>query len=75
MSTQLKEIKKIHEKANDLFNEDSFSNREEIMEVLYELFTEEHTDWLIEQAEILEKTNAELEIINKSLINIDGLKY
>lgn len=48
---QLEEIKKLHDEANSIAYSGSIDNREKINEIVLGLFNEEHTDWLIKQAE------------------------
>lgn len=52
MNKNLKEIKEIHHQADKAYHSDDFERMREFIEVL---FLEEYTDWLIEQAEKLEK--------------------
>lgn len=46
----------IHQQANDLYGED---RQEEAYELVKQLFLEEFTDWLIEQADKVERLEKE----------------
>lgn len=52
----LEEIKMLHQQANDLYAEGS---EEEAYELVKQLFLEEFTDWLIEQADKVERLEKE----------------
>lgn len=62
---RLEEIKEIHDKANqayeDLDSSNACADEDIIKDNLSTLFYEEHTDWLIEQAEKLQKIEYEIE--------------
>ncbi|MFE4525502.1 hypothetical protein ACFRCQ_25900 [Cytobacillus firmus] len=56
---RLEEIKVIHNKANEAYmraqDTGSCADEDIVRDSLSELFREEHTDWLIKQAELLKK--------------------
>lgn len=52
MSKELEEIKELHQQADRAYHNDDFEEMRKFIEVL---FLEEYTDWLIDQAEKLEK--------------------
>ena len=58
---RLEEIKELHEQANQAYHEKDFERMEHFLETL---FTEEFTDWLIEQAERLHGTKHKLGYID-----------
>lgn len=72
----LDEIKKIHEQANELY---ASNRQEEAYELVKQLFLEEHTDWLLEQAEKVEslkEDNIQKNFtIEKKNIQIDDLTH
>jgi len=73
MKTRLDEIKKLHEEADSLFHSDSEQSQEKLRNILFELFREEHTDWLIEQTEAVIKIKTEFEKIRSSFEQINEL--
>jgi hypothetical protein len=55
MSDQLEQIKELHDKANSLYPTNKIDDKEKATKLVMNLFEYRHTDWLIEQAEKLEK--------------------
>ena len=62
---RLEEIKEIHEKANQAYesyeSSSACADENTIKDSLSTLFYEEHTDWLIEQTEKLQKIEYEID--------------
>jgi hypothetical protein len=67
MKTKLEEIKKLHEEAvkssQIAFDTGSCAEEDNVKDILSDLFQKQHTDWLIEQAELVEKLKEALEEI------------
>lgn len=59
METRLEEIKKLHEEAvkssQIAFDTGSCAEEDNVKDILNDLFQKQHTDWLIEQAEKVER--------------------
>lgn len=77
MITRLEEIKKLHEEAvkssQIAFDTGSCAEEDKVKDILGDLFQKEHTDWLIEQAEKLEKIREEAdEIYNRAQTDSNG---
>lgn len=76
---RLKEIKEIHEKATHAYarfeNSSACADQDAITDSLITLFYEEHTDWLIEQAEMIERYQNAINLAIAQLEESDSVPF
>lgn len=63
---RLEEIKALHDEANQKASSNAYDDIDRVKDILQELFQEEHTDWLIEQAEKVEGLETRLKELSQS---------